>query len=334
MSVVNSAVQWAINTANDNSHGYSQAARWGNPDYDCSSFVISAYEQAGVPVKRAGASYTGNMRGAFITCGFVDVTGQCNLGSGAGIQAGDVLLNYAAHTCIAIGGGRVANCRTDEGHPQGGDQSGNEIRLQSYWNYPWNCVLRYVGGASSNAGSSSGSNSGSTSAAPQVTAGQTSSERVLRFGTSGEDVKELQEQLLKLGYDLGRWGADGSFGNDTRTAVKKFQLDHLLTPIDGEVGPATRQALKLALEGSESEAPKTDTTIPYQKIKVRTIKMEDEGSDVKLAQAALQCWGYTIVVTGIFGKEMDDKVRKFQTAKGLTVDGEIGPNTWKKLLEV
>ena len=141
MTAVEKAVQWAIQTANDNSHGYSQRDRWG-PDYDCSSFVIAAYEQAGIPVKRAGASYTGNMRGAFIACGFEDVTEQIGLSSGYGVQAGDVLLNYAAHTCLAIGNGRVANCRTDEGHPQAGDQSGNEIRLQNYWNYPWNCVLR------------------------------------------------------------------------------------------------------------------------------------------------------------------------------------------------
>ena len=62
--------------------------------------------------------------------------------------------------------------------------------------------------------------------------------------------------------------------------------------------------------------------------------MESEGPDVKLAQAALQCWGYTIVVTGIFGKEMDEKIRHFQKAKCLDPDGEIGPTTWKELLKV
>ena len=142
MTVIEKAVEWAVATANDNSHGYSQADRWG-PDYDCSSFVIQAYEQAGVPVRQGGATYTGNMRGAFLGCGFTDVTNLINLSNGSGLQPGDVLLNYSAHTCIAIGNGKVANCRTDEGHPQAGDQSGNEIRLQSYWNYPWNCVLRY-----------------------------------------------------------------------------------------------------------------------------------------------------------------------------------------------
>ena len=62
-SVAESALSWAIKIANDPSHGYSQASRWGNPDYDCSSFVISAYKAAGVPINTAIVNYTGNMQG-------------------------------------------------------------------------------------------------------------------------------------------------------------------------------------------------------------------------------------------------------------------------------
>ena len=145
MTVIEKAVQWATQTANDNRHGYSQADRWG-PDYDCSSFVITAYRQAGL--KLQGATYTGNMRSAFLAEGFVDVTNQIGLSSGYGVQAGDVLLNYSAHTCISVGNGKVANCRTSEGNYQTGDQSGNEIRIQNYWDgspNKWNCVLRYKG---------------------------------------------------------------------------------------------------------------------------------------------------------------------------------------------
>jgi peptidoglycan hydrolase-like protein with peptidoglycan-binding domain len=164
------------------------------------------------------------------------------------------------------------------------------------------------------------------------------SDRILRMGVSGDDVKDLQQKLMKLGYDLGKWGADGDFGTDTYNAVKKFQAEHGLDPVDGEVGPDTRKALESALN---TPKPKQEeiviepvTQIPFPNIRVRKIKMEDEGSDVKLAQAALQCWGYTIVVTGIFGKEMDEKIRHFQKAKGLDPDGEIGPKTWGELLKV
>ena len=51
MGKIETATQWMIDLANDDSHGYDQDSRWG-PDYDCSSSVISAWQYAGVPVKR------------------------------------------------------------------------------------------------------------------------------------------------------------------------------------------------------------------------------------------------------------------------------------------
>ena len=94
------------NIANDDSHGYSQDSRWGTPDYDCSSLVISSWEQAGVPVKTAGATYTGNMYNIFIKNGFIDVTDQINLNTGAGLIRGDVLLNHVHHTAMYCGNGQ------------------------------------------------------------------------------------------------------------------------------------------------------------------------------------------------------------------------------------
>ena len=68
MTKTEKAVTWAIEIANDPAHGYDQDNRWG-PDYDCSSLVISAWQQAGVPVKTKGATYTGNMKSVFLSCG-------------------------------------------------------------------------------------------------------------------------------------------------------------------------------------------------------------------------------------------------------------------------
>ena len=59
MSIIESAISWMESKANDNQHGYDQRYRWGEKgDYDCSSAVITAWEQAGAPVKTGGASYT------------------------------------------------------------------------------------------------------------------------------------------------------------------------------------------------------------------------------------------------------------------------------------
>ena len=61
---------------------------------------------------------------------------------------------------------------------------------------------------------------------------------ILSLGSKGEAVKDLQRNLVKLGYNIGKWGADGDFGNDTVIAVKAFQKDYDLI-VDGEVGEKT-----------------------------------------------------------------------------------------------
>ena len=122
--------------ANDDSHGYSQKVRWG-PHYDCSSFVISAYEKAGVPVKtKGGANSTHDMYGAFKSCGFTDVTSSINLSTGSGLKKGDVLLNVQKHAALvrANGGAIVHSSSPTKG-----------ILTRGYYNYPWDYVLRYKG---------------------------------------------------------------------------------------------------------------------------------------------------------------------------------------------
>lgn len=53
--------------------------------------------------------------------------------------------------------------------------------------------------------------------------------RSLKKGDKGEDVRHLQALLMKRGYDLGRYGADGDFGSKTQQAVTAFQKAELLT---------------------------------------------------------------------------------------------------------
>ena len=60
---------------------------------------------------------------------------------------------------------------------------------------------------------------------------------------SGDDVKELQNRLLYLGYDCGE--ADGHFGPLTSAAVRAFQQKNGLD-VDGIVGTQTRAALQTA----------------------------------------------------------------------------------------
>ena len=150
MSKTEKAIAQMETWAADNDHGYDQADRWG-PDYDCSSLMISAWQQAGVPVKTAGAAYTGNMAPVFLRCGFEDVTADVNLSTGAGLQRGDVLLKVRHHTAMSIGGGQIVHASINEsGRATGGktgDQTGREICVRSYYKYSkgWDKVLRYAG---------------------------------------------------------------------------------------------------------------------------------------------------------------------------------------------
>lgn len=224
------ATKWAESIAADDTHGYSQANRWG-PDYDCSSLVISAFETAGVPVKSAGATYTGNMRATFLKCGFVEVPIIDR-------QRGDVLLAHNAktgkgHTAICIDSKNIVHASIDEnGKTTGGkkgDQTKKEICTRSYYSYPWDFCLRYKEVETANTKQEDKEVNITMSA--------------LEKGDKGEQVKTLQILLnAKFGARL---DVDGSFGPKTYNAVCSYQRNHQppLTPVDGYVGAGTWAAL-------------------------------------------------------------------------------------------
>ena len=152
MNRVEKAVRFMIEIAQDSSHGYDQNQRWGERgDYDCSSLTITAFEKAGFPVKsKYGTTYTGNMKQAFINCGFKDVRNAVNIATGAGLVRGDILLNEIHHVAVYIGNGLIVQASINElGRATGGkpgDQTGYEINISQYKNYHrggWDCVLRY-----------------------------------------------------------------------------------------------------------------------------------------------------------------------------------------------
>ena len=80
-------------------------------------------------------------------------------------------------------------------------------------------------------------------------------DRLLKNGSEGEDVRQLQTNLIRLGYDCGKWGADGDFGDGTELALKAFQRDHGLAD-DGVFGPKTLSAMEKALARLDAPAAK------------------------------------------------------------------------------
>lgn len=61
----------------------------------------------------------------------------------------------------------------------------------------------------------------------------------LRKGDKGVYVVEMQEDLIKAGEKLPRYGVDGDFGNETLAALKAFQKSHPPLVVDGICGPKT-----------------------------------------------------------------------------------------------
>lgn len=201
MSKIEKAVQQMEAWAGDDSHGYDQTYRWGqHGDFDCSAAVIQACENAGIPVKSKGATYTGNMLAVFKKCGFVDVTSKVNRSTGAGLLRGDVLLNTSHHTAMYCGNGKEVEASINEkgtatgGKP--GDQTGKEFLIRSYRNYPWTNVLRY-------AAESQASGSGKkdvTTVAKEVLAGAwgNGDERKNRLTAAGYDCAAVQAEVNRL----------------------------------------------------------------------------------------------------------------------------------------
>lgn len=206
-NVIDKAVDFAVNVANDNSHGYDQIHRWLNPDVDCSSLAILSFENAGVPVKsKGGATYTGNMRSAFVKCGFEAIPYK----KGMALIRGDVLLNEKHHTCLYIGGGKIVQASINEkGKATGGvpgDQTSREVLVCNFYEYSkgWDYVLRYR---------------------EQEVKTVNVEMQVLKQGDKGEQVKTLQRLLKELGYN-GRnkpLTIDGDFGANTAYAVGALQ---------------------------------------------------------------------------------------------------------------
>jgi len=63
-----------------------------------------------------------------------------------------------------------------------------------------------------------------------------------------------------------------------------------------------------------------------------TVKKGDTGAEVYAIQYLLRSQGFSLTADGIFGSITKTKVQSFQTAKGLSADGIVGPKTWKALI--
>jgi len=160
----------------------------------------------------------------------------------------------------------------------------------------------------------------------------TETRRTLKRGSKGDDVKECQAYLVKLGYDIGPCGIDGDYGKATAAAVSAFQAANRMEQ-DGICGPKTWAALDKAIaEAEPAPDPAPDPT--PDPVTRRTLKRGSKGDDVKECQAYLVKLGYDIGPCGIdgdYGRATTAAITAFQAASGLKQDGICGPLTWAAL---
>lgn len=210
MSKVDTYTDYMIAIANDNSHGYSQINRGGNPDFDCSSLVGHALNKAGFNVNVN--STTRNLYEQLKRCGFTSCSRP--------FQKGDIHLAVGHHVCVSTDSEHIVHASIDEnGTTKGrkaGDQTGKEICIRKYYtpSYGWNYHLRYKDDKGS-----AGYNM-----------------NLLKKGSANNDVTVFEILMTKLGYYSG--SIDTKYGTGCVKACENFQTDYGLT-VDGECGKNT-----------------------------------------------------------------------------------------------
>lgn len=231
--IIDDAVDYAVRIANDNEHGYSQAVRSlydiTNPkSYDCSSLVLTSYyyafmkngltEQA--EYLKRNCSYTGNMT-KLTNCGFEIVAR--NQTAHSQMKKGDIELNVTYHTALAIDGDNIVHARTSEGTSDTKDNSGNEIRTQSWYRYSkgWDMRLRFTG-----KGINLVSNSATSTSTSNDSQKLTFTINEIKKGSVGNHVLLVQEILRARGF-TGKNGKplelDKEAGTNTIYAIASYQ---------------------------------------------------------------------------------------------------------------
>ena len=159
--------------------------------------------------------------------------------------------------------------------------------------------------------------------------GSTSTSGQLRNGSSGSQVRRLQQNLKTLGYYKGP--ITGNFRELTEAAVIRFQRANGISAI-GVVGPRTRRAINRGLRRISSRP--TGTTRPtnstgrYCDPDIEGLSVGCSGQWVRQLQTDLRSLGmYNGPVTGYFGQRTRNAVMTFQQYRGLRRSGIADYNT-------
>lgn len=182
--------------------------------FDCRGFTAKALQHAGLTLSGGGATTQWKTAKNWASKGEIKTIPQdrvCVL-----FWQDKTDKTKMAHTGLYIGGGQIIH------------ESG-EVKYDTLATTGWTHWALPVGLADEQP---------LTGIPVQETIEVKTTRKTIKRGSKGENVTYAQKKLIDLGYDLGKYGADGSFGKLTETAVKAFQKKNGLTA-DGVVGPKT-----------------------------------------------------------------------------------------------
>ena len=154
----------------------------------------------------------------------------------------------------------------------------------------------------------------------------------LKLGSTGQDVRNVQQKLKQLGFLKGN--VDGDFGKATEEAVKAFQKQYGLE-VDGKVGANTLAKLQTAratMRPAVTATPKKTAT-PKPNYNSNTyLRNGDSSSQVRSMQTRLIELGYLVgKATANFDNATEAGVIAFQRRNTSYADGVAGPETLKAL---
>lgn len=172
-----------------------------------------------------------------------------------------ILLFSSGHVGVYVGDGYAVEAR---GFSYGVVKTKVSARSWTSWAYMPDSVLKYD--------TLPDDNTNQNEAPIQSTPGVADSaktynlgDRTIKRGVKGDDVAELQSTFVKLGYNLGSYGAnrdgvDGDCGSKTVQAIKDFQFAHNLE-VDGEYGKKTHAVMLEAVKNIGEIDAATEFTI-------------------------------------------------------------------------
>ena len=169
--------------------------------------------------------------------------------------------------------------------------------------------------------------------------------RGLRYGSEGEDVKELQTRLAALGYYTGK--ISGKFLEGTQNGIKQFQKNNNLD-VTGFADPLTQEIIYsdnvvgrhdvedptptpysdlswYLVDENESGVPMPEEPVVFTK----ELKKGSQSEEVKKLQERMQELGYFDgPISGNYQDKTAKAVKKIQEQNGMNITGKVDEATW------